>query len=89
MQVGGTARSQGATQTIECEYLCIFDTWLCSRSSEMVCMTRDEVFDPNEVVVAHVCNRTVCRCILKVDDAVWREQEGLLIFADRCKRAPR
>ena len=50
----------------------------------MVCMTRDEVFDPNEVALARVCNRTVCRCILKVDDAVWREQEGLLIFADRC-----
>jgi hypothetical protein len=36
----------------------------------MVRLARAEVFDPNEVAVAHVYNRTVRRCFLMGDDAV-------------------
>ncbi len=36
----------------------------------MVRMARAEVLDPNEIVIAHVCNRTVRRCFLMGDDAV-------------------
>ncbi len=36
----------------------------------MVRLARREVRAPNEVVVAHVCNRTVRRCFLMGDDAV-------------------
>ncbi|MBB3209201.1 hypothetical protein FHS27_005039 [Rhodopirellula rubra] len=50
----------------------------------MVRLARRETIDPNEVVVAHICNRTVRRCFLMGDDAqsgknfdhrkVWIEQ---------------
>jgi len=36
----------------------------------MVRLARAEVFDPNEVAIAHVYNRTVRRCFLMGDDAV-------------------
>ena len=36
----------------------------------MARLLRAEVFDPNEVAVAHVFNRTVRRCFLMGDDAV-------------------
>ena len=36
----------------------------------MVRLARAEVFDPDEVAVAHVCNRTVRRCFLMGDDEV-------------------
>ena len=32
--------------------------------------SRGEVFDPNEVAIAHVFNRTVRRCFLMGDDAL-------------------
>ena len=36
----------------------------------MARLPRAEVFDPNEVAIAHVFNRTVRRCFLMGDDAV-------------------
>ena len=36
----------------------------------MVRLARAEVFDPNEVTIAHVYNRTVRRCFLMGDDSV-------------------
>jgi hypothetical protein len=36
----------------------------------MVRLARAEVFDPNEVAIAHIYNRTVRRCFLMGDDAV-------------------
>jgi hypothetical protein len=36
----------------------------------MARLPRAEVFDPNEVAVAHVFNRTVRRCFLMGDDAL-------------------
>ena len=36
----------------------------------MVRLARSEVFDPDEISIAHVCNRTVRRCFLMGDDPV-------------------
>ena len=36
----------------------------------MVRLARSEVFDPDEVAIAHVYNRTVRRCFLMGDDPV-------------------
>ena len=45
---------------------------LCPRclSATMARPSRAEVFDPNEVAIAHVFNRTVRRCFLMGDDAL-------------------
>ena len=36
----------------------------------MVRLARSEVFDPDEIAIAHVYNRTVRRCFLMGDDPV-------------------
>ncbi|MFG0262973.1 MAG: transposase [Novipirellula sp. JB048] len=36
----------------------------------MVRLARSEVFDPDEIAIAHTCNRTVRRCFLMGDDPV-------------------
>ena len=62
---------QGLTVETCHKYMCgtVFTLFVCGAPT-MARPSRAEVFDPNEVAIAHVFNRPVRRCFLMGDDAL-------------------